>query len=70
MLQHYKQPFAGGFAGASSSELESSELDASFCFFVGYGVAGSLFGFFCMTGVVAVFFRAEINHVVQSHQHS
>jgi hypothetical protein len=70
MLKHNKQPFAGGFAGASSSELESSELDSSFCFFAGYGVAGSLFDFFCMTGVVSVCFGTEIDNVVHSHQHS
>jgi hypothetical protein len=66
MLKHNKQPFPGGFAGASSSELESSELDSSFCFF-GYGVAGSLFNFFCTTGVATVCFGAEIDHTVQSH---
>jgi hypothetical protein len=52
------QPFTGGFAG-SSSELESSELDSSACFFAGYGVDTGLFDFFTVTGVVTDCFGAE-----------
>jgi hypothetical protein len=58
-LQWDIQPFTGGFAGASSSELESSELDSSACFFAEQGVDTGLFDFFNVTGVVTGCFGAE-----------